>query len=230
MSSGNVEDSVVLEVPVKESLDSDSVEIINENVEHFPLKNESHVEDIIEGEKEFTGSSCENDGGLATENEYLVEDDTKTEEKPFAMNQKNDADLSKENGLQDTKLHDINTQDPLLEMVLELSFQIDYMKSHFKELNNVQSDFGGRYQLERGIHQDEEAYEDVKTLHAKIDTLNRELLEERQTRGAAEEALKHLRAVYIEADAKSQELSAKLAEGFTSLYLHYSYKPVSICL
>lgn len=224
MSSGNVEDSMVLEVPVKESLDSDSVDMNNENVEHHPLKNESRVEDIIEGEKEFTGSSCENDAGLPTENEYLVEDDTKTEKKPIAMNQKNDADLSKEDGLQDTKPHDINTQDPLLEMVLELSFQIDYMKSHFKELNKVQSDFGGRYQLER-VHQNEGAYEDVKTLHAKLDTLDRELLEERQTRGAAEEALKHLRAVYIEADAKSQELTAKLAEGFTFLYLHYSHKP-----
>lgn len=212
MSSGNFEDSMMLEVPSIESLDSDSVDINNENVEHHPLKNDSHVENIIEGEKEFTGSSCENDAGPPTENEYLVEDDTKTERKPIAMNQKNDANLPKENGLQDTRPHDINAQDPLLEMVLELSFQIDYMKSHFKELNNVQSDFGGRNQLERGIHQDEEAYEDVKTLHAKLDNLNRELLEERQTRGAAEEALKHLRALYIEADAKSQELSAKLAE------------------
>lgn len=94
------------------------------------------------------------------------------------------------------------------------------MKSHFEQLNTVQLDFGGRCQLEREIHQDEEAYEDVKTLHAKVDALNRELLEERQTRGAAEEALKHLRAVYSEADAKSQELSAKLAEGFASLYLY----------
>lgn len=214
MSSRNVEDSMVLEVPVKESLDSDSVDINYENVEHLPSNNESHAEHIIQSEKELTGSSCQNDAGVGvpTENEYLVEDDTKTENKPIAMNQKNDVDLSKENGLQDTKPHDNNTQDPLLEMVLQLSLQIDYMKSHFKDFNNVQSDFGGRHQLERGIHHDEEAYEDVKTLHAKIDTLNRELLEERQTRGAAEEALKHLRAVYIEADAKSQELSAKLAE------------------
>ncbi|KAF1001939.1 protein GRIP isoform X2 [Apium graveolens] len=212
MSSGNLEDGVVLEVPLQGSLDSDSVDVNNENVEHFPLKNETQVEDIIEGDKEFTGSSCENDAGLPTENQHVVEDDTKTEKDPISMNQKNDADLSKENGLQDTKPHDINTQDPLLEMVLELSFQIDYMKSHFKELNSLQSDFGGHYQLERGILQDEGAYEDVKTLNAKLDTLSKELLEERQTRGAAEEALKHLRAVYIEADAKSQELSAKLAE------------------
>lgn len=212
MSSGNVEDIMVLEVPVKESLNSDLVDIDNENVQHLPLQNESHVEDNVEGEKELNGSSCENDASLPTENEHLVEDDTKTENKPIAMNQKDDTDLSQESKLQDTKPHEINTQDQFLEMVLDFSFQIDYMKSHFKELINVQADFGGHYQLERGIHKDEEAYEDVKTLHAKIDTLNRELLEERQTRGAAEEALKHLRAVYIEADAKSQELSAKLAE------------------
>lgn len=220
MSSGEVEDSKVLEMPVKDSLDADTVDINYDNVEHLPMKNESHAEDVINAEENHTASSCENDAGLLTENKYLVEDATKTDINPIVANQKHDADLSKENGFQDTKPHDINTQDQLLEMVLELSFQIDYMKSQFHELNRVQLNFDGHYPLEREIRQDE----DAKTLNLKIDTLNKELMEERQTRGAAEEALKHLRAVYSEADAKSQELSAKLAEGFTFLYLYYICK------
>jgi hypothetical protein len=43
--------------------------------------------------------------------------------------------------------------------------------------------------------------------------LNRELNEEKQTRGAAEIALEHLREEYSDTDAKAQELSLKLAEG-----------------
>ncbi|GJX14465.1 hypothetical protein Tco_0206223 [Tanacetum coccineum] len=52
-----------------------------------------------------------------------------------------------------------------------------------------------------------------KELKDNIEALNEELVIERQTRGAVEATLKHLRAEYIEADAKSQELKAKLAEG-----------------
>ncbi|KAL0463751.1 UNVERIFIED_CONTAM: protein GRIP [Sesamum latifolium] len=54
--------------------------------------------------------------------------------------------------------------------------------------------------------------DDVKELRGEIESLKREILEERQTRGAAEEALKHLRAAHSEADMNAQELSAKLAE------------------
>ena len=59
----------------------------------------------------------------------------------------------------------------------------------------------------------QEKSDGVKELEEQIESLRRELLEERQTRDAAEEALKHLRAVYSEADAKAQELAAQLAEG-----------------
>ncbi|GKB26875.1 hypothetical protein Tco_0866276, partial [Tanacetum coccineum] len=50
-----------------------------------------------------------------------------------------------------------------------------------------------------------------------IEALNEELVIERQTQGAAEATLEHLRAEYIEADAKSQELEAKLAEAQKNL-------------
>ncbi|XP_057804767.1 protein GRIP-like isoform X1 [Salvia miltiorrhiza] len=54
--------------------------------------------------------------------------------------------------------------------------------------------------------------DDLRDLSGEIESLKRELLEERQTRYAAEEALKHLRAAHLEADTKAQELAAKFDE------------------
>ncbi|KAM7257815.1 hypothetical protein ACFE04_013556 [Oxalis oulophora] len=51
---------------------------------------------------------------------------------------------------------------------------------------------------------------DVKHLHEQIESLNKELCEEKQTRIAAEQALKHLQTAHSEADATAQQLSAKL--------------------
>ncbi|GJW90892.1 hypothetical protein Tco_0168445 [Tanacetum coccineum] len=51
--------------------------------------------------------------------------------------------------------------------------------------------------------QAKEVDNDSKELKGKIEALNEELVIERQTRGAAEATLEHLRAEYIEADAKS---------------------------
>ncbi|GJW04488.1 hypothetical protein Tco_1563344 [Tanacetum coccineum] len=52
--------------------------------------------------------------------------------------------------------------------------------------------------------QAKEVDNDSKELKDKIEALNEELVIERQTRDAAEATLEHLRAEYIEADAKSQ--------------------------
>lgn len=57
------------------------------------------------------------------------------------------------------------------------------------------------------------ASDNSEDLNEKIKSLNRELLEEKQTRGAAEEALKHVQTLYLEDDTKVQELSVKVAEG-----------------
>lgn len=57
------------------------------------------------------------------------------------------------------------------------------------------------------------AGDDLRDLREEIESLKRELLEERQTRSAAEEALKHLRAAHLEADTKAQELAAQFDEG-----------------
>lgn len=70
---------------------------------------------------------------------------------------------------------------------------------------------------------------DLKDLSEEIESLKRELLEERQTRYAAEEALKHLRSAHLEADTKAQELAAKLDEGSWHIHnlFYYTYGFVS---
>ncbi|GKB49287.1 hypothetical protein Tco_0900040 [Tanacetum coccineum] len=104
-----------------------------------------------------------------------------------------------------------DSQDQLMQMVVELKFQNEYLKSHFQDLKDVYTDSAG------SSVQAKEVDHDSKELKDKIEALNEELVIERQTRGAAEAALEHLRAEYTEADAKSQELEAKLAEAQKNL-------------
>lgn len=121
-------------------------------------------------------------------------------------NDEGDKYLSKENGLCN-ELYPNDDNDQLVQMVMELNFQNEYLKSQFESLKIYQQDSSGSHQQTKTIGD-----EDEKMLHEKIESLNRELLEEKQTRGAAEDALTHLRAAFSEADTKAQELSAKLAE------------------
>ncbi|GJY39361.1 hypothetical protein Tco_0425725 [Tanacetum coccineum] len=79
------------------------------------------------------------------------------------------------------------------------------------DLKDVYADSAGSFV------QAKEVENDSKELKDKIEALNEELVIERQTRCAAEATLEHLRAEYIEADAKSQELEAKLAEAQKNL-------------
>lgn len=148
--------------------------------------------------------------------ENVVENAVEHVEKASGMNLHSDGDLRKENDA-NPSLDD--THDRFLQMVAELKFENEYLKSHFVDLKNLHIDSGGSYQQTRAFEQDGRSCEDVHELHDRIESLNKELLEEKQTRGAAEEAMKHLQAVYTEADAKSQELSAKLAEGCTFPYI-----------
>ncbi|GJZ27257.1 hypothetical protein Tco_0571510 [Tanacetum coccineum] len=95
-----------------------------------------------------------------------------------------------------------------MQMVVELKFQNEYLKSHFQDLKDVYADSAG------SSVQAKEVDNDSKELKDKIEALNEELVIERQTRGAAEATLEHLRAEYIEADAKSQELEANSRDQF----------------
>lgn len=142
--------------------------------------------------------------------ENYVGDDVQQDAKLNGITQ-NSEDLNKDNVLSNDKLDSDDTQDQLMQMVVDLKFQNEYLKSHFQDLKNVHTESKAKAFDQNGT------CEDSNELHEKIEALNRELVIERQTRGAAEAALEHLRAEYSEADSKSQELAAKLAEGCIKL-------------
>ncbi|KAL3617348.1 hypothetical protein CASFOL_038761 [Castilleja foliolosa] len=141
----------------------------------------------------------------------------------YVMNKENEqhnlntvADRSpvEENGYHDVKTQSNYIHDELVHMVVELSFQNEYMKSQFDGLkNHILDSHDSDWPDKQKVHSfDDLGCGDVREMRGEIDSLKKELVEERQTRGAAEEALMHLRAAHLEADVKAQEFSAKLAE------------------
>ncbi|KMT09626.1 hypothetical protein BVRB_6g130790 [Beta vulgaris subsp. vulgaris] len=145
--------------------------------------------------------------------ETTAEDDLKFVKQLTEMN--SDDSHPRENGVCD--LDDAgpdSAQDQLVQMIVELKFQNEYFKSQIKGLHmqTLVIEATESSQHKQTAELDNAGSDDVKALQEKIDLLNRELQEEKQTRFAAEEALKHLRESYSEADATAQEFSVKLAE------------------
>lgn len=120
--------------------------------------------------------------------------------------------LKLENGISDGNEGSADTHDQLLQMVVDLKFQNEFLKSQFEgfsNVNNLHSDSS----IQKGVGGMEDEESDiVKELQERIQSLNKEFLEERQTRIASEEALKHLQMAYSDAEAKAQELSENLVE------------------
>ncbi|KAK7309402.1 hypothetical protein RJT34_06099 [Clitoria ternatea] len=117
-----------------------------------------------------------------------------------------------ENGLSGDNQGSADTQDELLQMVVDLRLQNEFLKSQFEGISNVNSVHSDS-SIQKGVGGQEDGESDiVKELQERIQSLNKEFLEEKQTRIASEEALKHLQTVYSDAEAKAQELSEKLAE------------------
>lgn len=118
---------------------------------------------------------------------------------------------AKENGLVEVEVEvegnrsSEDTHDQLLQMVTELKFQNEYLKSQLEAHD-------GSYQKTKGIEQDSGDSAQVGELQEKIESLSKELNVEKQTRLAAEEALRHLQEAHSEADARAQELASKLSE------------------
>lgn len=132
--------------------------------------------------------------------------------KPEAQFSETNGDLSKENAEFDANLSSDDAHDKLLQTVTELKFENEVIKSQLESFKNFQSENDVPSQQTNVSGKETKFSADVKELHDRIESLSRELDEEKQTRVAAEEALKHLREVYSEADAKAQDLSGKLAE------------------
>ncbi|KAL0424907.1 UNVERIFIED_CONTAM: protein GRIP [Sesamum radiatum] len=148
-------------------------------------------------------------GGLL---ENHAEDVIDQENEQLNLNNVIDRDLAKENGFPGETIHPSYSHDELVQMVVELNFQKEYMKSQYEGLKNYLLDSKCSDQQKVQENDNSGSMDDVKELRGEIESLKREILEERQTRGAAEEALKHLRAAHSEADINAQVLSAKLAE------------------
>lgn len=159
------------------------------------------------------------EGGEVTQVPETQVDDSLKPEKVLS---ETNGDLSKENGVIDGNVSSDDTHDQLLQTVTELQFENEFLKSQLKSLKNFQSEHDGPSQQTEASSDETSVSADVKELHERIESLSRELNEEKQTRVAAEQALKHLREVYSEADAKAQELSGKLAEGQISPCLKLS--------
>ncbi|XP_062102750.1 protein GRIP [Humulus lupulus] len=108
------------------------------------------------------------------------------------------------NGLSES---DSTAHDHLVQTVFELGFQNEYLKSQFQGFADSQStpqkDEPGDHHLHRQA---------LVQLQETIESLNAQLSEERLTRVAAEEALKHLQGAHSEADAKALDLSLKLTQ------------------
>ncbi|KAL4186490.1 hypothetical protein AMTRI_Chr09g34150 [Amborella trichopoda] len=104
-----------------------------------------------------------------------------------------------------------NTHDELIQSILELKFQNEYLKAHFT--GSQGQHFGYACNIKEATENGEHiTSEDFEALHEQIRTLTRQVEEHRETQNAAEDALKHLQLAYSEADAKVQELSSKLFE------------------
>lgn len=111
------------------------------------------------------------------------------------------------------KDHDCSPEE-LEKMVLELNFQNEFMKSQFESLKDHIKESDMPDMRNKSMEHDSlGSQHELKQLQEKVESLNRELVEERLTRAAAEGALKHLQDANAEADVKAQELSATLAEG-----------------
>lgn len=102
--------------------------------------------------------------------------------------------------------------DELVQLVIEMKSQNEYLKSQLESMKNLQNVENVREREEETDSRDGESVH-LKELQQRIESLSKELSEEKQTRGAAEQALQHLQQAHSEADTKVHELSAKLMEG-----------------
>lgn len=151
---------------------------------------------------------------METENEVLTEDTEGTMEPKNLIGTNHGSTLegiAKDNGYCGRKVNDDNYDD-LVQLAVEADLQNQYLKSQFEGFKNLAQDINSSHHPSNALERDNEVNDDISELRGKIESLSKDLHEERLTRGAAEEALKHLQELHSEADAQSQELSIKLAE------------------
>ncbi|CAH9105897.1 unnamed protein product [Cuscuta europaea] len=127
------------------------------------------------------------------------------------INDKDNSGLTKESALHYSDQFTSDSNDDFIQMVVELNFQNEYLKYQILGLKQAHSHYIPS-QLNNIVEHEVGSNADTREFHEKMEHLEKQLLEERQTRSAAEEAVKHLQTVYLEADRKVQVLSNTLAE------------------
>lgn len=121
--------------------------------------------------------------------------------KPRKRGGDSNGDLALENGSSG------DAHDQLVQMVTELKFQNEFLKSQIEGFQSLKQE---EPSVEEGGGG---GSEEVEQLRRSVESLSAQLEEEKQTRTSAEVALKHLREEHLEADSRAQDLAAKLAEG-----------------
>ncbi|AES95278.1 putative GRIP domain-containing protein [Medicago truncatula] len=203
-------------------------------------KPEEHLLDGNEGPTDTGGTmeihaqdSCKPEEHLSDRNEGLADtgrmmeihaqDSSKPEEhlSDSDMNQQS-KDGSNTNLVLDNRFSDGNegsadTHDELLQMVVDLKSQNEFLKSQIEGFSNVES-VSRESSMQKEVGGTEDGESDiVKELRERIELLNKEFLIEKQTRIASEEALKHLQIAYSDAEAKAKDLSEQLVEAQNKL-------------
>ncbi|XP_074571452.1 protein GRIP [Curcuma longa] len=132
-------------------------------------------------------------------------------EQPLAKDDRINSSTNMGNDIHHNLADQDESIDELRQMVIELGFQNEYLKS---QLDHLKSELHPERVSDQERHRREGAgsSEDDNNLHDQIKYLHKEIQEQKETRKAAEDALEHLRIAYSEADGKVQELSAKLIE------------------
>lgn len=124
--------------------------------------------------------------------------------KPRKRGGDSNGDLALENGSSG------DAHDQLVQMVTELKFQNEFLKSQIEGFQSLKQE---EPSVEEGGGGGGGDSEEVEQLRRSVESLSAQLEEEKQTRTSAEVALKHLREEHLEADSRAQDLAAKLAEG-----------------
>ncbi|KAL6226922.1 hypothetical protein ACLB2K_000881 [Fragaria x ananassa] len=122
--------------------------------------------------------------------------------KPRKRGGDSNGDLAVENGSSG------DAHDQLVQMVTELKFQNEFLKSQIEGFQSLKQK---EPSVEEGGGGGGDS-EEVEQLRRSVESLSAQLEEEKQTRAAAEVALKHLREEHLEADSRAQDLAAKLAK------------------
>lgn len=191
---------------------------------------EGAMEDVEKLEKSYSDMIHKSNGSLGscdavnaeepvitTEERQHEGDAAKLENNSFEMDHKSNG-LEKGNKVYDVIAFKDDSHDHLVQMVMELNYQNEYLKAQFEGLRNQHL---GLPEHPNEIGKKEGASEDMNKmneLHETISLLKREIQEHKETQIAAEYALNHLRMQYSEADVRAQELSVKLIEGQLGCY------------